>query len=232
LQGGELGRVTHFESHFDRYRPVVRPRWRESGSPGSGLWYDLGPHLLDQALQLFGTPETLSLDLACQRDSSLADDWFHAVLRYGPMRVVVHASALTARVAPRFVVHGTGGSLVKWGLDTQEDALKAGLRPPRADWGNDPNPMHLTLSDDQQALTASQRPCARGDYTRYYAGVRDALAHGAPDPVPAHEAVQVMALIELGLASAAQERVLQVAGEFGRVRSEVPVVADGDGGVV
>ncbi len=212
LQGGELGRVTHLESHFDRYRPVVRPRWRESGSPGSGLWYDLGPHLLDQALQLFGTPETLSLDLASQRDGGLADDWFHAVLRYGPMRVVLHASALTARVAPRFVVHGTGGSLVKWGLDTQEDALKAGLRPPRADWGTDPNPLHLTLSDDQQALTESQRPCARGDYTLYYAGVRDALLHGAANPVPAHEAVQVMALIELGLASAAQGRVLPVVG--------------------
>jgi predicted dehydrogenase len=212
LQRGELGRITHFESHFDRYRPVVRQRWRESGQPGSGLWYDLGPHLLDQALQLLGTPETLSLDVASQRDGSLADDWFHAVLRYGPMRVVLHASALTARVSPRFVVHGTTGSLVKWGLDTQEDALKAGLRPSGEDWGIDPQPLQLTLSDDQQTLAESQRPCERGDYTRYYAGVRDALLHGAPNPVPAHEAVQVMELIELGLTSARQGRVLPVAG--------------------
>ncbi|MEY4663027.1 MAG: hypothetical protein RLZZ239_1500, partial [Pseudomonadota bacterium] len=126
LKRGTLGRVVHFESHFDRFRPVVPQRWRDSGEPGSGLWFDLGPHLLDQALQLFGPPQTLTLDWARQRDNSKADDWFHAVLHYDAMRVVLHASALTAQVAPRFTVHGTQGSLIKFGLDTQEAALKAG----------------------------------------------------------------------------------------------------------
>ncbi|PUE50547.1 oxidoreductase [Limnohabitans sp. 2KL-1] len=216
LQSGELGRVTHVESHFDRYRPVVRQRWRESGNPGSGLWYDLGPHLLDQALQLFGQPQSLWLDLACQRDGAQADDWFHAVLRYDSLRVVLHASALTARVAPRFVVHGTNGSCVKWGLDTQEDALKAGLRPDltdtATDWGLDPQPLHLTLSDSAQQLTERQQPCLRGDYPQYYARVRDAVLHGSANPVPAQEALQVMALIELGLQSAAHGRVMALAG--------------------
>jgi scyllo-inositol 2-dehydrogenase (NADP+) len=214
LKSGELGRITHFESHFDRYRPMVRQRWRESGGPGSGLWYDLGPHLLDQTLQLFGLPQSLWLDQASQRDASLADDWFHAVLGYGPMRVVLHASALTARVAPRFVVHGTAGSLVKWGLDTQEDALKAGLRPQQGTegthWGLDPQPLHLTVSDAQQTLTERQRHCQRGDYPQYYARVRDAVLHGAANPVPAQEALQVMTLIELGLQSAAQGQVMAV----------------------
>jgi len=214
LQSGELGRITHFESRFDRYRPVVRQRWRESASPGGGLWYDLGPHLLDQALQLFGQPQSLWLDLAHQRDGALTDDWFHAVLRYDTLRVVLHASALTARVAPRFVVHGTTGSLVKWGLDTQEDALKSGLRPPGkpngGDWGLDPQPLHLTLADAGQALTERQQPCLRGDYAQYYTQLRDALLHGSPNPVPAHEALQVMALIEAGLQSLAQGRVVPV----------------------
>jgi predicted dehydrogenase len=211
-----LGRIVHFESHFDRYRPVVPLRWRDSGEPGSGLWFDLGPHLLDQSLQLFGLPQTLSLDWAQQRDNSRADDWFHAVLHYDELRVVLHASALTAHVPPRFTVHGTRGSLVKWGLDTQESALKAGLRPPHADWGMDPNPLQLSLACDDLALTQPTSACLPGDYTRYYAGVRDAVQRGSPNPVPPEEALQVMALIELGLVSAQQGRRMTVGS-----RSEV-----------
>lgn len=229
---GVLGRIVQVESHFDRFRPQVRARWRESGSPGSGLWYDLGPHLLDQTLQLFGAPQTLWLDQARQRDGSQADDWFHAVLRYGGsggdagddsddrvggagLRVVLHASALTAQVAPRFVVHGTRGSLSKLGLDTQEDALKAGLRPPRADWGVDPQPMQLSLVDtngvDAQQLVHSEQVCVPGDYAQFYAGVRDAVLHGTPNPVPPQQALQVMELIALGQQSAREGRVLPVA---------------------
>lgn len=210
LQSGELGRITHFESRFDRYRPVVRQRWRESASPGGGLWYDLGPHLLDQALQLFGQPQSLWLDLAHQRDGALTDDWFHAVLRYDSLRVVLHASALTAHVAPRFTVHGTLGSLVKCGLDTQETALKAGLRPLSADWGTDPNPLQLTLSDPHPTLTHSTQACVQGDYTRYYAAIRDAVQHGAPNPVPPEDALAVMALIELGQDSAQEGKRMNV----------------------
>lgn len=211
-----LGRIVHFESHFDRFRPVVPQRWRDSGEAGSGLWFDLGPHLLDQALQLFGAPQTLSLDWARQRANSHADDWFHAVLHYDAMRVVLHASALTADVGPRFTVHGTQGSLVKFGLDTQEAALKAGQRPPQADWGVDPNPLRLTLSDANQALTQNTQMGVPGDYTRYYAGIRDALLMGQANPVPPEEALQVMELIDLGCVSAKEGRRMAVG-----VRSEV-----------
>lgn len=208
---GDLGRIVHFESHFDRFRPVVPQRWRDSGEPGSGLWYDLGPHLLDQALQLFGVPQSLTLDLARQRDHSLADDWFHAVLHYKEMRAVLHASALTATAAPRFTAHGTRGSVLKFGLDTQEAALKAGLRPPSAHWGADPNPLLLTLSDENQKLSEQKRDCLPGDYTRYYAGIRDALLLGTPNPVPAEDALKVMELIELGLQSAHSGQRMAVA---------------------
>lgn len=209
LAGGELGEVMHFESHFDRYRPEVRNRWREQALPGSGLWYDLGSHLLDQALQLFGMPEAISLDTAIQRAGGQADDWFHATLRYGPRRVILHGSALVARVGPRFTVHGQKGSLIKYGLDTQEDALKAGVRPPVVDWGHDPEPMQLSCWTDGVA-TQRDLACEPGNYPGYYAAVRDAVRGEGANPVPAADAIRVIRLIEMGLHSAAEQRVLAV----------------------
>lgn len=207
---GTLGRWTHVESHFDRFRPEVRQRWRESDQPGAGLWYDLGPHLLDQALQLFGAPDSLWLDTALQRDGARSDDWFHAVLSYGTLRVVLHASALTARLAPRWVVHGTGGSYEKWGLDAQEDALKAGIDPQNANWGLDPQPGTLTLVEGDGLRTQSLAP-TQGDYKRYYAGLRDALLDPARHavPVPASQAREVMRWIELGRQSQREGRVMR-----------------------
>ena len=209
IDSGELGRLVHFESHFDRYRPALRNRWREQNLPGSGLWYDLGAHLVDQALQLFGTPDSIALDIAAQRDGSEVCDWFHAILRYGTLRCVLHASALTAQPAPRFTVHGDLGSFIKHGLDTQEDELKAGRRPPAADWGSDPQAATLTVWRDSVAHQRTQS-CRPGDYPAYYAAVRDAiLGHGA-NPVDARDGIRVIGLLELGLRSHAEGRVLPV----------------------
>lgn len=204
LASGALGRITYFASHFDRFRPQVRQRWRESGEVGSGLWFDLGPHLLDQALLLFGAPASLTLDLQRQRDNAMADDGFHAVLRYPandtggttPLCVVLNASALAAHPGPRFVVHGTRGSFTKHGLDPQEDALKAGIRPGSPGWGKDPNPGLLSVlpaaADTLVALQHSTPPPHCGDHSRFYIGVRDAVARGGPNPVPPDQALAVM----------------------------------------
>lgn len=209
LASGQLGRLTHFESHFDRYRPQVPQRWRDGAGPGSGLWYDLAPHLIDQALCLFGMPQSIWLDLASQRDAALTDDWFHAILRYGELRVILHASALVAHQGPRIVMHGTQGSYTKYGLDPQEDALKAGARPGQEGWGIDTQPGRLDLlrgSWMQQSSLASEA----GDYAQFYRAMRDAIWHGTASPVAASEALQVMQLLELGQHSAAQGRVMQV----------------------
>ncbi|WP_020655914.1 oxidoreductase [Massilia niastensis] len=197
---GRLGRVVHFESHFDRYRPVVRTRWRESAAAGAGLWYDLGPHLLDQALQLFGKPDAIWLDVAQQRDAALADDWFHAVLKYGGMRAILHASALTAQAAPRFTIHGTEGSYVKHGLDLQEAALLAGTVQGEG-WADDPSEGLLTLRAGQ-GLIEARHPTCSGAYGRYYAEMRDAILLSRPVPVSAASACEVMDLIEAGTDSA------------------------------
>jgi predicted dehydrogenase len=209
LDGKTLGRLTHFESHFDRYRPAVRPRWRESADPGGGLWYDLGPHLLDQALQLFGKPEAIWLDLARQRDGASADDWFHAVLHYGSLRAVLHASALTAQPAPRFVLHGTGGSFVKHGLDVQEAALGAGAAPGGDRWGRDPMDGKLTIAT-AEGLVETRHASVPGNYPFYYAAMRSAILFGTPVPVTASSACDVIALIQTGLESASSGRRLAV----------------------
>lgn len=207
IKSGALGALRHVESHFDRFRPQVQQRWRESASPGGGLWYDLGIHLADQALQLFGQPSAVWLDVQRQRDGAVADDWFHAVLQYENLRVILHASALTAAPAPRFVLHGTAGSFVKSGLDTQEAALKRGETPGGPGWGHDPAHGSLTLGQAEPTHTVLH-PGLPGDYTVFYAAMRDAIVLGTAPPVTAESARDAMKIIELGLASARSGRVV------------------------
>ncbi|MDE2416175.1 MAG: oxidoreductase [Burkholderiales bacterium] len=217
ISSGELGRIVHFESHFDRYRPVVPDRWREQDLPGSGLWFDLGSHLVDQALQLFGMPQDLSLDTAVQRDGAQVNDYFHAQLRYPQtypgLRVVLHASALVPAVGPRFVVHGTRGSFVKYGLDGQEDALKAGARPQLdalQNWGKDDQVGTLTIYHQAWTQTSAAPDCA-GNYLQYYAGLRDFLrGQTEAPPVTPNQVAQAMQLLTLGEQSAREGRFVPV----------------------
>jgi predicted dehydrogenase len=193
-----IGEVTHFESHIDRFRPEVRRRWREGAGPGSGIWFDLGPHLVDQALQLFGLPDCLHANFARQRAGALADDWAHVVLDYGSRRVILHAGMLVAGGVHRFLIHGTKGSLVKHGADQQEAQLLAGTKPTNADWGADPD--DLLLFDG----TRGERriPAVRGDQRQFYTAIAAALRSGGPNPVPADQVVAVVAIIEAAVLAA------------------------------
>jgi len=209
LDQGALGQVAELHSHFDRFRPQVPDRWRDRAGPGAGLWYDLGPHLADQVLQLFGPPQAVYADLAMQRDGASAVDYFHVQLRYPRTRVHLHAGSLVPGGGLRFAVHGSAGSWSKHGLDPQEDALRAGQRPGGADWGRDPQPGRLLRLDDDGRMRPCAGPQPHGDYPAYYAAVAAAITGHGPVPVPAQEALQVMRLIELGLASARQRRELE-----------------------
>lgn len=204
---GKLVEVSYFESHFDRYRPQVRNRWREQAGPGSGIWYDLGPHLIDQALVLFGVPVSITVDMAQLRPDAQTTDYFHAVLTYPQRRVVLHSTMLAAAESARYIVHGTRGSYVKFGLDPQEDRLKAGERPPQEEWGYDMRDGVLTLAvgDELDAQTLLTVP---GNYPAYYAAIRDALNGQGENPVPASQAIRVMELIELGIESAKHRSTL------------------------
>jgi predicted dehydrogenase len=203
IERGELGEVVHCEMRFDRFRPAARDRWREREGPGAGVWYDLGSHLIDQALQLFGAPEAIWADLGVQRaGAGLATDWFHAVLHYPRLRVILHSGAITAEPGPVFAVHGTRGSFVKHGLDPQEDQARQGMKPGQPGWGVDPNPGVLTRIDADGRAVRSTPAAPAGGYGRYYAEVRDAILGRGPDPVTPEQALGVMRLIELGMESA------------------------------
>ena len=202
IESGRLGEVVQFESHFDRFRPEVRDRWRERSEPGGGLWFDLGPHLIDQTLQLFGLPHAVTATIAVLRPDGSADDWAHVVLTYERLQVILHASMMTAGGTARFTVHGTAGSLLKQHLDGQEDQLRSGMRPGDPGWGVDDDPFVLYLGDG----THEQLPAPVGDQRRYFAGIRDAVLGLAPPPVTSAQALAVMAVIEAGLVSAHEGR--------------------------
>ncbi|GIW35159.1 oxidoreductase [Meiothermus sp.] len=209
LEAGTLGEVVYFESHFDRYRPAVQPRWREQAGPGSGIWYDLGPHLADQAQLLFGWPQAVFADIAPQRLGAEAPDYFHVLLRYPRLRVVLHASALVPGGSPRFVVHGTQGSWVCYGLDTQEKSLREGSHPGGPNWRPVGGEAWLYRPGQPSELVDVEP----GDYRRYYAGVRDAIWEKGPNPVPPEQAVRLMELLEAAIQSAAERREISLGVE-------------------
>ena len=197
IDGGAIGRIVHFESKIDRFRPKVRDRWRERAVPGGGIWFDLGPHLIDQALQLFGLPDRVIASIANQRDGSLIDDWAHVILTYGQRRVVLQAAMLVAGGSARFVVHGSGGSIVKLKADQQEAQLLAGMQPGEDGWGADSDA--LTVFDAQGERSVLATP---GDQRRFYELVAEALQGKGTGPVRPIEALAVMAVIEAGIVSA------------------------------
>jgi len=205
LDGGTLGDVVHFESHFDRFRPAVRDRWRERAVPGGGILYDLGPHLIDQALDLFGLPQSVIASSATQRAGASIDDWAHVVLDYGRLRVILHASMLVAGGAVRLALHGTKGSWIKRSGDVQEAQLRAGLRPGSAGWGVDPEPAQF-----YDGATRCEVPVPAGDYGQYYSALLEAILGRGQNPVTPAQAVATTNVLELAGASIGTGRRLSV----------------------
>jgi scyllo-inositol 2-dehydrogenase (NADP+) len=206
LSDGVLGRVTNFESHVDRFRPELRPgAWREQPLPGSGVWFDLGPHLLDQALVLFGIPHAISADIRSERDGAAADDAFDVTLHYPHMRALLRGSMLAASPGPTFAVHGTKGSFIKYGVDPQEGALKSGRAPDESNWDREPLEMYGTLTTSEGTRTV---PTIPSSFTHYYENVRDAILGKARLAVTPEHAISVVRGLELAVASSEQRSVL------------------------
>jgi len=191
-----LGRVVEVESHFDRWRPVPADVWKEA-RPG-GAWLDLGPHLVDQALVLFGRPLGITADIATLREGAPAPDYFHVTLRYPDHRVILHSSKLAAANGLRFVVHGTAASWIKHGLDVQEAAAVAGQAPGEGNWGHDPADGLLTRPDEAPVTV----PNLKGDYRLFWNALAAAVRGEGANPVPASDAIAVMEVLDAGLRSA------------------------------
>jgi predicted dehydrogenase len=211
MKEGAFGRVVLFESHFDRFRPHLKEHaWRERPVPGSGVLFDLGPHLIDQALVLFGEPVAISADLRIEREGASVDDAFDVVLHYPDSRALLRASMMVSTQTPRFVVHGTQGGYLKYGLDPQEDALKRGERPSGESWGYEPPERWGTLLRAQgDALVADKCATEPGDYRGYYENVRDAMLGSVDLAVTPTQALRVMRALELAAESSRNGRVLR-----------------------
>jgi scyllo-inositol 2-dehydrogenase (NADP+) len=206
LDAGTLGEVSYCELHYDRFVPVIKDRWRERPGNGAGLFYDLGPHLIDQSLCLFGMPTSVFALSAHQRKDASVDDFFHVALSYGRLVVVLHASVLTYALGPRMLLHGDRGSLFQFGLDGQEDALKAGQRPGDPGWGITPDMHAHTVT----SIGRTDLEIEPGAYETFYNRVAGAILDGGPLPVAPAEARNVMAVIEAARRSAAERRVCLV----------------------
>jgi scyllo-inositol 2-dehydrogenase (NADP+) len=212
VQSGKLGRIVEYECRYDRFRlEPKRNAWRErADQPGAGVLFDLGPHLIDQALVLFGEPQAITASAFCQRETSQVDDAFDVFLEYPGLRALMRARIIAYAPGPHFLIHGIQGSFVKYGMDPQEPLLRSGDVPPGKDWGKDwgeeGEEFWGTLS------LASEAPrkirTARGDYRDFYANVRDAIEKKAGLEVTPEQALQVMRALTLAHKSSRERRTV------------------------
>ncbi len=206
IDQGKLGKVHTFESSYNRYRPEVKVRWKESSEPGSGIWYDLGSHLVDQALQLFGKPTSVFASLRAQRDNAQSVDQFLVILNYDERDVVLRGDCLSTDAGARYIVKGDKGHYIKFGIDPQETDLQQGKRPNQEGWGLEPQQNYGTLTDSESAPHTITT--LAGNYPRYYQELASHLRDGTPVPVSAEQALQVIEVIQAAEDSAETQRAV------------------------
>jgi len=205
LQQNALGQLMQYESHFDRWVPAPRPQaWREQAGPGAGMLFDLGSHLIDQALVLFGWPQEIYADIRCEREGCATDDSFDVVLYYPKLKVTLKSSMLVKEPGPNFLLHGTAGSFVKYGMDPQEAALKQGQSPAtQPDWGRESEDHWGLLNKEKEVRRVPSLP---GAYQDYYENIYAALREGGALAVSAEDGRDVIRVIELAQQSSAEKR--------------------------
>ncbi|WP_263374684.1 Gfo/Idh/MocA family oxidoreductase [Granulicella aggregans] len=229
LLQGALGRLTTFESHFDRFRPIPRTgTWKEAAHPSNGMLFDLGPHLVDQVLCLFGVPQAITASVRTDRDNSEIEDAFDITLHYPRMLAICRATMIAADPGPRFHLHGTKGSFRKYGLDPQEPALVAGAKVPRLGSNGKPEPGDDWLGESSTRwgkifiapdpekpteLTTYEVETELGDYRGFYLNVRDAIRGTGKLAVTPTDGYQVIRLLELARESSETGRTIPVVFE-------------------
>lgn len=198
IQNKLLGRFVSFESHFDRYRNFIQPNtWKEEPVLGAEIVYNLGAHMIDQAYDLFGMPNSVSADIGIQRTDGKVDDFYNIVLRYDDIHASLKASYMVREEGPRYILHGTEGSFLKWGIDPQEDALKVGRYPNEANWGVEPRKLWGKLNTVLNGLHYTGRiETIPGNYLSYYDNIHDAIREGKELIVKPEQSLDLMRIIE------------------------------------
>ncbi len=213
LDSGFLGEIVDYESHFDRYRTDPRPNgaWREQPLPGSGIFYDLGSHLIDQALWFFGMPEAVTAEIDMQREWAKADDHFDVRLHYPSFTATLKSGMICRIPGPTYMLHGTNGSFVKYGLDVQEATLDGGAIPRGKDWGREPESIWGTINAEYRGLKMQGKlESEPGDYRDYFINLRDAINGKSELAVKPEEARNVMRIIELAFRSSSEKRTITI----------------------
>lgn len=203
-----LGEIVDYQANFDRYRVEFKGNWREEEQPGSGILYDLGSHLIDQALILFGLPQEVFGQLEIQKEGGKTVDFFRVILKYPHLSATLKAGMLVREAGPRFALHGTKGSFVKYGLDVQEEALKIGLLPKSTDgWGQEPEGLwgkiNTELNGSHIIGKVESEP---GDYREFYRNVYQAILGEKSLIVQPEQARNTIRIIELAEESHTQKR--------------------------
>jgi scyllo-inositol 2-dehydrogenase (NADP+) len=210
IKNNTLGEIKQFESHFDRWRPIFRPeRWKEQNQPGSGILYDLGAHLIDQALTLFGKPQELMADMALQKNGALSDDYFHLILKYKQMRVILHSTSFS-NTTPRFQILGDKANFTKFGFDPQEEQLRQNISAKDSSFGvedtKNNGKLHWPEADLSEIIISE-----KGSYVQFYEQLYTFITTGSgKNPVSAVEALDVIKIIELARESSRLGKTFKV----------------------
>jgi scyllo-inositol 2-dehydrogenase (NADP+) len=212
LRDGSLGRLVEFESHYDRYRNYIQPgTWKEKSADGAGILYNLGSHMIDQALVLFGMPEAVTAHLRIVRTAGEVDDWYDVRLHYNALSVLLRASYLVKEHGPRYILHGTHGSFIKFGLDPQEEDLKAGRDPRIPGWGIQGKEWWGMLSIEKDGKTMKHTvETLPGNYSAFYDNVYSSIVEGDKPAVPPEEGANVIRVIEAARRSNRERKTIEL----------------------
>lgn len=212
VKQGLLGNIVEAEFHFDRFKDEISPKaHKETPGPGAGILYDLGSHIIDQALHLFGMPDALYADIAIQRPVSAVADYFEILLFYPNLRVRLKAGYQVRELLPSYILHGSKGSYIKSRGDIQETVLTEGVLPVGDDWGTEPESEKGILHTEVDGNVIRQQiNTEQGDYRTYYQLVYDAIINNTPMPVSATEGLHVIKIIEAAYQSSEQKKVLSL----------------------
>ena len=212
ISDGVLGEIVEAEFHFDRYNPILSPKkHKETANSGAGILKDLGPHIIDQALCLFGLPKSVFADIRITREHSLVDDYFDILLYYSSFRVRLKAGFFVREAIPAYVIHGKKGSFLKPRADVQEDELKLGNKPNLDTWGTESiEKQGLLHTEINGEIVKQQIPTLQGNYYDFFDGVYHSIIQNAIEPVTAQDGVHVMQIIEAAIQSSAKKKAIDL----------------------